>query len=102
MDVVARIRAERVVAVLRRVADVDRLAAELADAGIGVIEVTLDDDDALASIERLRAGGTWRCSPEPFAPWSRPRRPLPPAPRRSSHRSSLVPCSPVATSSACP
>ena len=57
MDVVARIRAERVVAVLRRVPDLDRLAAELAEAGIGVIEVTLDDDDALAGIERVGQRG---------------------------------------------
>ena len=58
MDVVARIRAERVVAVLRRVPDLDQLASELAEAGIGVIEVTLDDDRALASIERLREHGS--------------------------------------------
>ncbi len=45
-------------AVLRRVPDVDRLATELVDAGIGVIEVTLDDEGALAGIERLRERGT--------------------------------------------
>jgi 2-dehydro-3-deoxyphosphogluconate aldolase/(4S)-4-hydroxy-2-oxoglutarate aldolase len=57
VDVVARIRAERIVAVLRRVTELDRLAAELANAGIGVIEVTLDDDSALGGIERLRERG---------------------------------------------
>ena len=57
MDPVERIRTERVVAVLRRVADLDRVAAELVDAGIGVLEVTLDDDGALAGIERLRQRG---------------------------------------------
>jgi 2-dehydro-3-deoxyphosphogluconate aldolase/(4S)-4-hydroxy-2-oxoglutarate aldolase len=57
VDVVARIRAERVVAVLRRVPDLERLATELVDAGIGVIEVTLDDEGALAGIERLRERG---------------------------------------------
>jgi 2-dehydro-3-deoxyphosphogluconate aldolase / (4S)-4-hydroxy-2-oxoglutarate aldolase len=57
VDVVARIRAERVVAVLRRVPDLERVATELVDAGIGVIEVTLDDEGALAGIERLRERG---------------------------------------------
>ena len=57
MDPVERIRAERVVAVLRRVPDLDRVAGELADAGIGVLEVTVDGDDALPAIERLRARG---------------------------------------------
>lgn len=54
MDVVERLRQERVVAVLRRVSDVDRVAAELAGAGIGILEVTLDDAGALGAIERLR------------------------------------------------
>jgi 2-dehydro-3-deoxyphosphogluconate aldolase/(4S)-4-hydroxy-2-oxoglutarate aldolase len=57
VDVIARIRAERVVAVLRRVPDLERVATELVDAGIGVIEVTLDDEGALAGIERLRERG---------------------------------------------
>jgi 2-dehydro-3-deoxyphosphogluconate aldolase / (4S)-4-hydroxy-2-oxoglutarate aldolase len=57
VDVVARIRAETIVAVLRRVPDLDRVAGELADAGIGVLEVTMDGDDALPAIERIRARG---------------------------------------------
>ena len=57
MDAVARIRAERLIAVLRRVPDVDRVVDELAAAGVGVVEVTLDDPDAVAVIERLRGRG---------------------------------------------
>jgi 2-dehydro-3-deoxyphosphogluconate aldolase/(4S)-4-hydroxy-2-oxoglutarate aldolase len=54
MDIVERLRKERVVAVLRRVPDVDRIAAELVEAGIGIVEVTLDDERAFGAIERLR------------------------------------------------
>jgi 2-dehydro-3-deoxyphosphogluconate aldolase/(4S)-4-hydroxy-2-oxoglutarate aldolase len=54
---VERIRAERIVAVLRRVSNVDAVVGELASAGIGVVEVTLDADSALADIERLRGQG---------------------------------------------
>jgi 2-dehydro-3-deoxyphosphogluconate aldolase/(4S)-4-hydroxy-2-oxoglutarate aldolase len=54
MDAVERLRRERVVAVLRQVPDVDRVVEELAGAGIGVVEVTLDDDGALGTIGRLR------------------------------------------------
>jgi len=50
-----RIRAERVVAVLRRVEDVDVVVDGLLRGGIRIVEVTLDSDDALATIERLRA-----------------------------------------------
>jgi 2-dehydro-3-deoxyphosphogluconate aldolase / (4S)-4-hydroxy-2-oxoglutarate aldolase len=50
-----RIRAERIVAVLRRVPDVDSVVETLLGGGIGIVEVTLDSDDALAAIERLRA-----------------------------------------------
>jgi 2-dehydro-3-deoxyphosphogluconate aldolase/(4S)-4-hydroxy-2-oxoglutarate aldolase len=57
VNVVDRIRAERLVAILRRVADVDTVVEELATAGIGVIEVTLDDPAAAAAIERIRARG---------------------------------------------
>ncbi len=57
MDAVERIRSERLVAVLRRVLDVDRVAAELVDTGFGVLEVTLDDAAALSAIERLRGRG---------------------------------------------
>jgi 2-dehydro-3-deoxyphosphogluconate aldolase/(4S)-4-hydroxy-2-oxoglutarate aldolase len=56
-DVVERIRVERIVAVLRRVDDVDGVVDALAAAGIGVVEVTLDSDAALDSIARLRARG---------------------------------------------
>ncbi len=56
MDAIERIRAERVVAVLRRVADLDRVSAGLLDAGIGVLEVTLDDEGAFEGIERLSGG----------------------------------------------
>jgi 2-dehydro-3-deoxyphosphogluconate aldolase/(4S)-4-hydroxy-2-oxoglutarate aldolase len=52
-----RIRAERVVAVLRRVPDVDSVVEGLLAGGIRIIEITLDSDDALATIERLRARG---------------------------------------------
>lgn len=57
MDAIERIRAERLVAVLRRVDDVDRVADALLAAGIGVLEVTLDSDDALGVIARLRDRG---------------------------------------------
>ena len=52
-----RIRAERVVAVLRRVPDVDSVIEALAAAGIRIVEVTLDSDDALGAIERARSTG---------------------------------------------
>jgi 2-dehydro-3-deoxyphosphogluconate aldolase / (4S)-4-hydroxy-2-oxoglutarate aldolase len=52
--VVDRIRAERLVAILRRVPDPDTVVAALASAGVGVVEITLDSDDAFGTIERLR------------------------------------------------
>ena len=52
---VDRIRGERVVAVLRRVLDVDPVVEALLAGGIRILEVTLDSEDALATIERLRA-----------------------------------------------
>jgi 2-dehydro-3-deoxyphosphogluconate aldolase/(4S)-4-hydroxy-2-oxoglutarate aldolase len=52
-----RIREERLVAILRRVPDVDRRVEELVAVGVGVVEVTLDAPDALAAIERLRSRG---------------------------------------------
>ena len=52
-----RIRAERVVAVLRRVAEVDSVVEGLLAGGIRIVEITLDSDDALATIEQLRARG---------------------------------------------
>jgi 2-dehydro-3-deoxyphosphogluconate aldolase / (4S)-4-hydroxy-2-oxoglutarate aldolase len=51
---VDRIRAERVFAVLRRVPDVDSIVDTLVTAGIRIVEITLDSDGALATIERLR------------------------------------------------
>jgi 2-dehydro-3-deoxyphosphogluconate aldolase/(4S)-4-hydroxy-2-oxoglutarate aldolase len=50
-----RIRAERLVAVLRRVDDIDPVVEALLRGGIRIVEVTLDSDRALATIERLRA-----------------------------------------------
>lgn len=52
-----RIRAERVVAVLRRVPEPETVVDALVAAGIGIVEITLDSDGALATIERLRARG---------------------------------------------
>lgn len=55
--VLDRIREERLVAILRRVADPDAVVDRLARAGIGVVEVTLDSDDALGTIRRMRDRG---------------------------------------------
>jgi 2-dehydro-3-deoxyphosphogluconate aldolase / (4S)-4-hydroxy-2-oxoglutarate aldolase len=52
-----RIRAERVVAVLRRTPETDRLVDALRAGGIRIVEITLDSDDALGTIERLRKRG---------------------------------------------
>ena len=52
-----RVRSERLVAILRRVPDVDARVSALADAGVGVVEITLDDPDAAAAIERARSRG---------------------------------------------
>lgn len=52
-----RIRAERVVAVLRRVPEVDSVVEGLLAGGIRITEITLDSDDALATIEQVRARG---------------------------------------------
>ncbi|HLM34457.1 MAG TPA: bifunctional 4-hydroxy-2-oxoglutarate aldolase/2-dehydro-3-deoxy-phosphogluconate aldolase [Gaiellaceae bacterium] len=57
MSVVERIRSERLVAVLRRFEDVDARVEALAQAGVRVVEITLDTPDALAAIERARARG---------------------------------------------
>ena len=57
MSVLDRIRQERLVAIVRRAADVDARVAALADAGVGVIEITLDDPAAPAAIERACARG---------------------------------------------
>jgi 2-dehydro-3-deoxyphosphogluconate aldolase / (4S)-4-hydroxy-2-oxoglutarate aldolase len=52
---VDRIRAERVVAVLRRVPEVESVVDALVAGGIRIVEVTLDSEDALETIARLRA-----------------------------------------------
>jgi 2-dehydro-3-deoxyphosphogluconate aldolase/(4S)-4-hydroxy-2-oxoglutarate aldolase len=52
MSAIERIKAERLVAILRRADDVDARVADLAAAGVGVVEITLDSGDALAAIER--------------------------------------------------
>lgn len=52
MSVVERILGERVVAILRRVDDVDGRIARLAAAGIGIVEITLDSHGALDAIRR--------------------------------------------------
>jgi len=57
VSVVERIRSERLVAVLRRFEDVDARVEALAQAGVRVVEITLDTQDALAAIERARARG---------------------------------------------
>jgi 2-dehydro-3-deoxyphosphogluconate aldolase / (4S)-4-hydroxy-2-oxoglutarate aldolase len=57
MSAIERIRSQRLVAILRRVPDVDARVAMLADAGVGVVEITLDSEDALGAIERARGRG---------------------------------------------
>jgi 2-dehydro-3-deoxyphosphogluconate aldolase / (4S)-4-hydroxy-2-oxoglutarate aldolase len=52
MSAIDRLREGRIVAVLRRVSNVDEEVARLQSAGIGVIEITLDSDDALEVIRR--------------------------------------------------
>ena len=52
MSAIERIRAERVVAVLRQVDDVDAAVARLREAGISVVEITLDTDGALEALAR--------------------------------------------------
>jgi 2-dehydro-3-deoxyphosphogluconate aldolase / (4S)-4-hydroxy-2-oxoglutarate aldolase len=54
---VDRIRAERVIAVLRRVPEPETVVDALVAAGIRIVEITLDSDGALATIERLRGRG---------------------------------------------
>jgi 2-dehydro-3-deoxyphosphogluconate aldolase / (4S)-4-hydroxy-2-oxoglutarate aldolase len=54
MSAIERLRRERLVAILRRVDDVDERIASLAAAGVGVVEITLDSVDALGAIERAR------------------------------------------------
>jgi len=58
MSAVERIRAERFVAVIRRAPDLDAVAEELVEAGIGVLEFTLDSPGALEAIARWRGRAT--------------------------------------------
>ena len=55
--VIERILAERLVVLLRAVADADRLVGELAQAGVGVIEITMDSPGAEAAIASARERG---------------------------------------------
>jgi 2-dehydro-3-deoxyphosphogluconate aldolase / (4S)-4-hydroxy-2-oxoglutarate aldolase len=48
------IRTRRVVAILRRVPDPERVVRALRDGGIAVVEITLDSEGALETIARLR------------------------------------------------
>ena len=57
LNAVDRIREERLVVLLRKVADTIGLVDALASTGIRVVEVTLDSPDADASIARLRERG---------------------------------------------
>ena len=54
MSVVDAIRAERVVAILRRAAEPDRTVEALRAGGIRIVEITLDSSGALDTIRRLR------------------------------------------------
>jgi 2-dehydro-3-deoxyphosphogluconate aldolase / (4S)-4-hydroxy-2-oxoglutarate aldolase len=49
-----RIRAKRVVAILRRVQEIDSVVASLRAGGVDIVEITLDSDHALETIGRLR------------------------------------------------
>jgi 2-dehydro-3-deoxyphosphogluconate aldolase / (4S)-4-hydroxy-2-oxoglutarate aldolase len=57
LNAVYRIRAERLVVLLRKVADTVGLVDVLASAGVRVVEVTLDSPGADVSIARLRDRG---------------------------------------------
>ena len=57
MSAVDTIRAARLVAILRRADGVDARVARLAEAGVQVVEITLDSDDALGAIDRARSRG---------------------------------------------
>jgi 2-dehydro-3-deoxyphosphogluconate aldolase / (4S)-4-hydroxy-2-oxoglutarate aldolase len=54
MGAIERISAERVVAVVRRTPEPDLLVAALRAGGIRIVEITLDSEGALDTIERLR------------------------------------------------
>ncbi|HEY7794556.1 MAG TPA: bifunctional 4-hydroxy-2-oxoglutarate aldolase/2-dehydro-3-deoxy-phosphogluconate aldolase [Gaiellaceae bacterium] len=54
MDVLDLIASQRFVPVLRSPPDLDAVAAELVDAGVGLLEITLDTPGALDAIRRWR------------------------------------------------
>jgi 2-dehydro-3-deoxyphosphogluconate aldolase / (4S)-4-hydroxy-2-oxoglutarate aldolase len=54
MTLLERLRSDRAIAVLRAVAELDRVVEQLAAGGLRIVEVTLDSPDALGSIARLR------------------------------------------------
>jgi 2-dehydro-3-deoxyphosphogluconate aldolase/(4S)-4-hydroxy-2-oxoglutarate aldolase len=54
MSAIEAIRAERIVAVLRRVSEPDRVVAALRKGGIRIVEITFDSDDATGAIADLR------------------------------------------------
>jgi 2-dehydro-3-deoxyphosphogluconate aldolase / (4S)-4-hydroxy-2-oxoglutarate aldolase len=55
MRAMEAIRGDRVVAVLRRVADTRRVVSALREGGIRIVEITLDSDRALDTIAALRS-----------------------------------------------
>jgi 2-dehydro-3-deoxyphosphogluconate aldolase/(4S)-4-hydroxy-2-oxoglutarate aldolase len=55
--VIERILTERLIVLLRAVTDADRLVGELAQAGVGVIEITMDSPDAGVAIANARERG---------------------------------------------
>lgn len=57
MSAIEAIRTARLVAILRRAADLDAQVARLAAAGVRVVEITLDSEGALGAIDRARARG---------------------------------------------
>jgi len=57
MSAVDEIRSARLVAILRRPDDVDASVARLAAAGVRVVEITLDTEDAVGAIRRARDRG---------------------------------------------
>jgi 2-dehydro-3-deoxyphosphogluconate aldolase / (4S)-4-hydroxy-2-oxoglutarate aldolase len=57
VNAIERIRAERVVGLLRAVPDAEQVAESLVEGGISVLEVTMDSEGAEALIARLRANG---------------------------------------------
>ncbi len=54
MSAIDAIRAERIVAILRRVSEPDRVVAALREGGIRIVEITFDSDDATGTIAGLR------------------------------------------------